>query len=110
MIVNAADAMDGVGTLTITTHHCREDDCIEILIADTGHGIPEENLEKIFDPFFTTKDTGRGVGLGLAICYGIVKEHKGSILVDSEIDKGTTFIVKLPITLEKVGIVNEPQI
>jgi two-component system NtrC family sensor kinase len=110
MIVNAADAMEGVGTLTITTCHCHEEDCLEIEITDTGYGIPEENLEKIFDPFFTTKETGHGVGLGLAISYGIIKEHKGSIFVESEVGKGTTFIVKLPFALEKAGIDNEPQV
>ena len=110
MYINAADAMEEGGILTITTHHCHEDDCIEIEISDTGHGIKEEDLEKIFDPFFTTKETGHGVGLGLAISYGIIKEHKGSILVESVVEKGTTFCVKLPITPEKAGTLNEPQV
>jgi two-component system NtrC family sensor kinase len=68
---------------------------------DTGHGIAKENLEKIFDPFFTTKDTGHGVGLGLAISFGIIKEHKGTISVESEIGKGTSFIVRLPVIAEE---------
>jgi two-component system NtrC family sensor kinase len=110
MIVNAADAMDGVGRLTITTRHNIEEDCIEIHIADTGHGISEVNLEKIFDPFFTTKETGHGVGLGLAISYGIIKEHRGIIIVESEVEKGTTFLLKLPISTEKAGVENEAQV
>jgi signal transduction histidine kinase len=71
--------------------------------ADDGKGIPKENLSKIFDPFFTTKETGHGVGLGLAISYGIIKEHKGIILVESELEKGTTFTVRLPVLTEVPG-------
>ena len=107
IIVNAADAMDGMGRLTIITRQDQTKEFIEIEISDTGHGISVENLEKIFDPFFTTKETGHGVGLGLAISYGIVKEHKGTILVESETNKGTTFIVKLPMTNAKVDVENE---
>ncbi len=110
MLVNAADAMEGDGILTISTRHREKGNCIEIEISDTGSGIPEENLEKIFDPFFTTKETGHGVGLGLAISYGIIKEHKGSVIVESEVGKGTTFIVRLPYALEKAGIENDPQV
>jgi len=101
LIVNAADAMDGNGKLKLSTRFDRVDNCIEMECSDTGHGIPKENLEKIFDPFFTTKDTGHGVGLGLAISFGIIKEHNGTISVESEIGKGTTFIVRLPVTSEE---------
>jgi two-component system NtrC family sensor kinase len=97
LIVNAAEAMDGFGRLTISTRRTAADSSIEIEVTDTGHGISEENLERIFDPFFTTKETGYGVGLGLAISYGIVKEHKGAISVESRIGSGTTFTVRLPI-------------
>jgi len=97
MIINAAEAMEGNGQLEIVSRFDRDKDCIEIEFTDTGLGIEKENLEKIFDPFFTTKDTGHG--LGLAICYGIIKEHKGTILVESEIGKGTTFNVRLPVSL-----------
>ena len=69
--------------------------------ADTGHGISEENLEKIFDPFFTTKETGHGVGLGLAISYGIIKEHQGTISVESQVGQGTTFSIRLPLAAER---------
>jgi len=104
MIVNAAEAMNGNGRLTMSTRRDPVRGCIEIVITDTGMGIPEENLEKIFDPFFTTKETGHGVGLGLAISYGIIKEHGGTILVESEAGKGTTFIIRLPITLTQSGV------
>jgi two-component system NtrC family sensor kinase len=101
IIVNAADAMDGKGKLNLATRFDPVDNCIEVEFADTGHGIATENLEKIFDPFFTTKDTGHGVGLGLAISFGIIKEHNGTISVESEIGKGTTFSVRLPVTTEE---------
>jgi two-component system, NtrC family, sensor kinase len=103
LIVNAAEAMEGSGKLTITSMTDADKGCIEVDVADTGPGIPEENLEKIFDPFFTTKETGHGVGLGLAISYGIIKEHKGSISVESNVGKGTTFTVRLPIVVIKNG-------
>jgi two-component system NtrC family sensor kinase len=70
---------------------------VEIECTDTGSGISKENMERMFDPFFTTKDVGHGVGLGLAISYGIIKEHNGTISVESEPGKGTTFIVRLPL-------------
>jgi len=97
MIINAAEAMDGNGKLTLATRHCPTPHCIELQFSDTGPGISEGNIEKIFDPFFTTKDVGHGPGLGLAISYGVVKAHKGIISVESEVGKGTTFFVKLPI-------------
>jgi len=101
MIVNAAEAMDGNGKLNLATRFDPADNCVEVEFTDTGKGIAKENLERIFDPFFTTKDTGHGVGLGLAISYGIVKEHKGTIIVESEVDKGTTFIVRIPEATEE---------
>lgn len=101
LLLNAAEAMDGNGRLTLSTRFDLLERFIELEFTDSGHGISRENLEKIFDPFFTTKDTGHGVGLGLAISYGIVKEHKGTISVESEIDKGTTFTVRLPVTVEE---------
>jgi len=101
MIVNAADAMDGNGKLDLATRFDPIANCIEVEFTDTGHGIAKENLDKIFDPFFTTKDTGHGVGLGLAISFGIIKEHKGTISVESEVGKGTIFIVRLPVTTEE---------
>ena len=70
---------------------------VEISISDNGCGIPEEKLDKIFDPFFTTKERSNGTGLGLSICYGIIKRHNGSIEVKSEVNRGTTFTIKLPV-------------
>ncbi len=101
LIINAAEAMNRNGRLSLTTRFEPDDGFIEIEFADTGHGISEENLERIFDPFFTTKEVGHGTGLGLAISYGIVKEHKGTISVQSEVGKGATFIVRLPVTIEE---------
>ncbi len=69
---------------------------IEVIVRDTGQGIPPENLDRIFMPFFTTKKIGQGTGLGLAIAYGIVKMHRGAIDVKSKVGEGTTFWVKLP--------------
>ncbi|MFC1763581.1 cache domain-containing protein, partial [Planctomycetota bacterium] len=97
IILNAAEAMDGKGELTVTTRIAPDREAIEIEFTDTGCGIPRENLEKIFDPFFTTKEVGHGTGLGLAVSYGIVARHKGTIDVKSESGKGTTFIIRLPV-------------
>jgi two-component system NtrC family sensor kinase len=103
MIVNAAESMEGGGRLTLSSRSDPDGCCIEVGFADTGQGIPAENLDRIFDPFFTTKDARHGTGLGLAISYGIVKEHRGVILVASEIGKGTTFTVRLPLTADGEG-------
>jgi two-component system NtrC family sensor kinase len=101
LIINAAEAMDGSGRLTLATRLDPVGKFIEVEFVDTGHGISQENLDKIFDPFFTTKEIKHGVGLGLAISYGIVKEHQGMLSVESVIGKGTTFIVKLPVMAEE---------
>jgi len=93
LIVNAVQAMPEGGTLTIQSS--KKDTFIEVAIADTGVGIPKENLGKIFEPLFSTKR--RGIGLGLAICRGIIEGHKGTINVASEGGGGTTFTIKLPI-------------
>jgi two-component system NtrC family sensor kinase len=70
---------------------------VEIGIADTGHGIPPEHLERIFDPFYTTKEVGKGTGLGLSVSQGIVARHGGSIRVQSRVGKGSTFTIWLPL-------------
>ena len=101
IIINAAEAMAGKGQLALTSRFDPAEHCIDVKFTDTGPGISKENLERIFSPFFTTKDTGHGVGLGLAISYGIVREHKGTILVESEVGKGTTFTVRIPVTEEE---------
>ncbi len=104
MIINAAEAMEEGGELTLQTKLDTTGDFISIEISDTGHGIPEEDFDRLFDPFFTTKEVGHGTGLGLAISYGIVKEHKGTINVESTLGKGTTFIIRLPIRSEETEI------
>jgi len=97
IILNAADAMNGAGTLTVRTRS--EKNWVIVDFEDTGRGMSEEILDKIFDPFFTTKDSteGSGMGLGLALTYGIVKNHDGDIQVKSIIGKGTTFRIMLPL-------------
>ena len=97
IILNAADAMLDGGTITIKSSLSKEDNFIEVKIADTGCGIPKELIDRIYDPFFTTKESKKGTGLGLAVSYGIIKKHQGFILVESEEGRGTTFIIRLPI-------------
>jgi len=92
---NAKEAMPKGGTLFV--RKSREGNKVLIHIRDTGIGIPEEIRDKIFDAFFTTKQKVKGVGLGLSVCYGIIKDHGGEIRVESEEGKGTTFIISLPI-------------
>jgi PAS domain S-box-containing protein len=94
LILNARDAIAGGGTITLSTDF--DQDQITIEVSDTGEGIPPENLKKIYDPFFTTKGVGSGTGLGLAVSYGIVQEHAGSIEVSSELGSGTTFRLIFP--------------
>jgi len=96
IIMNAAEAMNGKGDLSLHTSLDEKTKNIQIEISDTGCGIPQENLARIFEPFFSTKPVGQGTGLGLPICYGIVKSHKGEIKIKSETGKGTTFIITLP--------------
>jgi len=97
IILNAAEAMNGNGTLTIRTSFDPEAEAMAVKIADTGHGIKEEHKKRLFEPFFTTKEVGKGTGLGLAISYGIVQKHQGTIEVRSEAGRGATFTVKLPL-------------
>jgi PAS domain S-box-containing protein len=97
IIVNAAEAMHGSGTLTISTSPAADRKAVYVEFTDTGEGIPEENLTRIFDPFFTTKEVGKGTGLGLATSYGIVEDHGGKIGVKSRVAEGTTFTIELPI-------------
>jgi signal transduction histidine kinase len=100
IIINAADAIRGQGTLSIKTYLSEDRNSAIIEFRDTGDGIPEEILPRIFDPFFTTKKAGEGTGLGLSMSYGIVKEHKGDIEVDTVVGRGTTFRLILPIEYE----------
>jgi two-component system NtrC family sensor kinase len=102
---NAIDAMPQGGTLGLRTLREGEEEgeSVVIEVSDTGQGIPEEIRERIFDPFFTTKEVGRGTGLGLAVCYGIVTEHGGRIGVESAVGRGSTFRIVLPATKNPDG-------
>ena len=104
MIINAShairdvvgDASNGKGLITISTRAAG--DWVEVLISDTGTGIPEAIRAKIFDPFFTTKGVGRGTGQGLAIAHSVVVEkHRGEIRLETEAGKGSTFTIRLPL-------------
>ncbi|MFH0729158.1 MAG: ATP-binding protein [Pseudomonadota bacterium] len=96
LINNALDAMEKKGgSIEITTRRIKKRVTVEV--ADTGPGMPAANIDKIFEPFFTTKPVGKGTGLGLSICYGIIKKLGGDIDVESEIDKGTTFFIHIPV-------------
>jgi two-component system NtrC family sensor kinase len=108
LVNNAIDALPKGGQIYLQTR--RSDDgpaagieagTIDVVVRDTGIGIPQENLEKIFDPFFTTKEPGKGTGLGLSICHGIIQKLGGSITVDSQPGQGTTFCVQIPIEHRK---------
>jgi signal transduction histidine kinase len=88
------------GTLTIATRRAGEN--IIASFTDDGSGIAKENLARLFDPFFTTKEVGKGTGLGLSICHGIISAHGGQIYAESELGKGTTFIVELPLSQEEI--------
>lgn len=95
LLVNASHAIEAHGTITLRTGQAQ--DRVWIEIADTGSGIQPKHLGRIFEPFFTTKPVGKGTGLGLSVAYGIIQKHHGSIEVKSELGKGSTFRVTLPL-------------
>lgn len=100
IIRNAAEIMEGVGRIAITRQMVRGEDgrpMIEIAFRDTGPGIPPDHLDMIFDPFFTTKTKGHGTGLGLAVCYGIIERHRGTISGMNVNGSGAVFSVRLPV-------------
>ncbi len=101
LILNAFQAMKAGGLLTVCTSHDKEKKGVRIAFSDTGCGIPEGIRDKIFEPFFTTKPPGQGTGLGLAVSYGIVKEHKGELSVVSEQGKGSSFTLWFPLGGDK---------
>jgi signal transduction histidine kinase len=94
LMINAQQAMAEGGQVILTTH--RAEDQVKIRVSDTGPGIPKEIQQKIFEPFFTTKPVGKGTGLGLSVSYGIIRDHAGQIRLESEVGKGTTFILTFP--------------
>jgi two-component system NtrC family sensor kinase len=110
IVVNAAEAMHGNGALTITTSCSSDRKTVFVEFADTGEGIPAENLTRIFDPFFTTKEVGKGTGLGLATSYGIIEDHGGKIGVESQVGEGTAFTIELPVHQETQAILESPSI
>jgi two-component system NtrC family sensor kinase len=102
LIINAFDAMEQGGTIIISTGIIlsasdTDQKGVEITVADTGCGIQHEDLDKLFDPFFTTKEVGKGTGLGLSVSYGIVQRHGGTIRVQSEVGRGSTFTIWIPV-------------
>ncbi|MBI5557767.1 MAG: response regulator [Deltaproteobacteria bacterium] len=98
ILVNAAQSMTTQGSITIRTW--RDKGQVHVSIADTGCGIAPQHLTRIFEPFYTTKEVGKGTGLGMSIAYDIIKKHHGAITVDSEVGRGTTFTVSLPVAEE----------
>lgn len=98
---NAIDAVKEGGHINVSSY-AKDDKYVRISIKDDGIGIPKENLKHIFEPFYTTKEEGKGTGLGLSISYGIMQKLGGTILVDSKVNKGTTFIVEIPINARNI--------
>lgn len=96
LIINAAQSMDGRGTLTLRTELASDVNQVRIDCLDTGCGITDEHLGKIFEPFFTTKKKDKGTGLGLSICHGIVQRHGGTMTAESSKGQGSTFTIRLP--------------
>ncbi len=106
LIFNAMESMPRGGRMTITGDRGPEERQVWLTIADTGQGIPPDELSRIFDPFYSTKLKGRGVGLGLSMVYGIIREHHGTIEVRSEPGKGTVFKIILPVEPTKLGSIH----
>ena len=100
LLINCKQAIKGKGTIDLTTY--ARDNKVYVVIKDSGVGIPKETIAKIFDPGFTTKGSGVGTGLGLSICYQIIQDHRGKIEVESEVGKGSTFTIILPMNLDNI--------
>ena len=106
LVMNAIDAMDPNGTLTLKTYRSNDQKRACLEITDTGFGIPDEDRLRIFDPFFTTKDPGKGTGLGLSTAYGIIKDNKGDIIIKETGPEGTTFLVELPLDTDSIELMS----
>jgi two-component system NtrC family sensor kinase len=119
MLVNAQQAIEGGGSITVQSRRCKAPrsaepgaaavPMVELVITDTGCGIPEKDLQRIFDPFFTSKEVGKGTGLGLSVSHGIVAAHGGSIEVQSRVGAGSTFRVYLPIDPSAAEAEQQPE-
>ena len=107
IISNAAETIEagGGGVLSVKTDYLPKSKKVVVRFKDTGIAIPKENVSKIFEPFFTTKKLGKGVGLGLSVAYGIIRDHDGTIYVEPEEGKGNTFTIKLPVKQSSVNFV-----
>ena len=101
LLLNAMNAMPNGGTVDVFAEQAAGE--VLVRVTDTGGGISQEDLDKIFDPFFTRAPLGKGTGLGLSICYSIVDQHGGSISVESQSGRGSTFTVKLPSAVRGGG-------
>jgi two-component system, NtrC family, sensor kinase len=104
LVMNAMDAMPQGGNLWLTSRYAGEENSVRLVVRDDGAGIPPEILPRIFEPFLTTKETGRGVGLGLAISQSILERHNGTIEAQSEVGRGTTFTLTLPCEAVVAGM------
>ncbi len=102
LIINAAQSMNGSGTLTLHTELDRDTNLVRIVCSDTGCGIDDDQIDNVFEPLFTTKERGTGTGLGLSICHGIVEQHSGTITVRSSKGRGSAFTIFLPAAEEHV--------
>jgi two-component system NtrC family sensor kinase len=110
IINNSRQAIEGhqpKGSVRITTETCGE--VVRITFQDNGPGIAEKDLSKVFDPFFTTKEVGKGTGLGLSLCYGMIKEHGGSISARSKPGEGAMFVIELPLASATDGAVEKKE-
>ena len=107
LIANARDAMESKAHKSIMVTTRRRDTVAEIIVRDTGAGISADIQARLFDPFFTTKDVGKGTGLGLSVCYGIIKNHRGAIDVQSQQGTGAMFTIQLPLAHQSTS---EPEV
>ena len=102
LALNAIEAIEGGGEITFTTRPSSGKNAVDILVSDNGKGISKENMPRVFEPFFTTKETG--TGLGMSVTYGLIQQHGGLISVESEIGRGTTFTITLPVNGDGKGM------